>query len=96
MYYLLHVTQTELTMGYARRSVSLLGATGNIGVQTLDVLRSERERFELVSVAGGDQLSELAAIVHEFGVKSVAVKSERASRRPLRSPRRGRGDPGRR
>jgi 1-deoxy-D-xylulose-5-phosphate reductoisomerase len=64
-------------VSHARRSVSLLGATGNIGVQTLDVLRAERERFELVSVAGGDQLSELAAIVHEFDVKNVAVKSER-------------------
>jgi 1-deoxy-D-xylulose-5-phosphate reductoisomerase len=64
-------------MSQARRSVSLLGATGNIGVQTLDVLRLERERFELVSVAGGDQLSELAAIVREFDVKNVAVKSER-------------------
>lgn len=64
-------------MSHARRSVSLLGATGNIGVQTLDVLRGEPERFELVSVAGGDQLSELAAIVHEFDVKNVVVKSER-------------------
>jgi 1-deoxy-D-xylulose-5-phosphate reductoisomerase len=63
-------------MSYARRSVALLGATGSIGVQTLDVLRLERERFELVSIAGGEQLSELAAIVHEFDVKRVAVKSE--------------------
>jgi 1-deoxy-D-xylulose-5-phosphate reductoisomerase len=63
-------------MSYARRSVALLGATGSIGVQTLDVLRLERERFELVSIAGGEQLSELAAIVHEFDVKRVAVKSD--------------------
>jgi 1-deoxy-D-xylulose-5-phosphate reductoisomerase len=63
-------------MSYARRSVALLGATGSIGVQTLDVLRLERERFELVSIAGGEHLSELAGIVREFDVKSVAVKSE--------------------
>ncbi len=62
-------------MSYARRSVALLGATGSIGVQTLDVLRREPERFELVSIAGGEQLSELAATVREFGVKRVAVKS---------------------
>ncbi|HEY5104084.1 MAG TPA: 1-deoxy-D-xylulose-5-phosphate reductoisomerase [Acidimicrobiales bacterium] len=59
-----------------RRSVALLGATGSIGVQTLDVLRHERERFELVSIAGGEQLSELAAIAKEFDVKSIAVKSQ--------------------
>jgi 1-deoxy-D-xylulose-5-phosphate reductoisomerase len=64
-------------MSPSRRSVALFGATGSIGVQTLDVLRREREKFELVSIAGGEQLSELAAIVKEFDVKSVAVKSER-------------------
>jgi 1-deoxy-D-xylulose-5-phosphate reductoisomerase len=63
-------------MSYARQSVALLGATGSIGAQTLDVVRHERERFELVSIAGGEQLSELAAIVEEFDVKRVAVKTE--------------------
>jgi 1-deoxy-D-xylulose-5-phosphate reductoisomerase len=62
-------------MSFARQSVALLGATGSIGVQTLDVLRRERERFELVSIAGGEQLGELAAIVEEFDVKRVAVKT---------------------
>ena len=70
-------------MSYARQSVALLGATGSIGVQTLDVLRHERERFELVSIAGGEQLGELASIVEEFDVKRVAVKSD-AHRSTLR------------
>ena len=56
--------------------MALLGATGSIGVQTLDVLRREPERFELVSLAGGEQLSELAAIAREFNVSRVGVKSE--------------------
>ncbi len=63
-------------MSHSRRSVALLGATGSIGVQTLDVLRREKDRFELVAVAGGEQLSELAAIAHEFRVKTIAVKSD--------------------
>jgi len=67
-------------MSPARRSVALLGATGSIGVQTLDVLRHERDRFELVSVSGGEQLSELAAIVNEFRVTRVGVKSEQHRR----------------
>ncbi|MGH3731854.1 MAG: 1-deoxy-D-xylulose-5-phosphate reductoisomerase [Acidimicrobiales bacterium] len=56
--------------------MALLGATGSIGAQTLDVLRSERQRFELVSIAGGEQLSELAAIAREFGVRQVGVKTK--------------------
>ncbi len=63
-------------MSHARKSVALLGATGSIGVQTLDVLRREPERFELVSLAGGEHLSELAAMAREFGVRQIAVKSE--------------------
>ena len=63
-------------MSHVRRSVALLGATGSIGVQTLDVLRREPERFELISLAGGDRLSELAAIAREFNVRQISVKSE--------------------
>ncbi|MGD0853124.1 MAG: 1-deoxy-D-xylulose-5-phosphate reductoisomerase [Acidimicrobiales bacterium] len=59
-----------------RRSVALLGATGSIGTQTLDVLRREPERFELVALSGGEQLNELAAVVNEFRVTRVAVISE--------------------
>ncbi|HEY1825375.1 MAG TPA: 1-deoxy-D-xylulose-5-phosphate reductoisomerase [Acidimicrobiales bacterium] len=59
-----------------RSRVALLGATGSIGVQTLDVLRSERERFELIAIAGGEQLSELAAIAREFHVARIGVKSD--------------------
>jgi 1-deoxy-D-xylulose-5-phosphate reductoisomerase len=64
-------------MSTTQRSVALLGATGSIGLQTLDVLRRERERFELVAVSGAQQLSELAAIVDEFNVTRVGVLSER-------------------
>ncbi|NNN01083.1 MAG: 1-deoxy-D-xylulose-5-phosphate reductoisomerase [Acidimicrobiaceae bacterium] len=59
-----------------RHSVALMGATGSIGTQTLDVLRREVESFELVSIAGGEQLSELAAIAREFQVARVGVISE--------------------
>jgi 1-deoxy-D-xylulose-5-phosphate reductoisomerase len=63
-------------MPSVRRSVALLGATGSIGTQTLDVLRSEPERFELVALSGAEQLTELAAITKEFRVRRVGVVSE--------------------
>ena len=63
-------------MSSTRRSVALLGATGSIGTQTLDVLRREPENFELVSIAGGEHLSELVAIAEEFSVSSIGVMSE--------------------
>lgn len=56
-----------------RRRVALLGATGSIGRQTLDVLRREPASFDLVSIAGGTRLAELAEVVREFGVRRVGV-----------------------
>jgi 1-deoxy-D-xylulose-5-phosphate reductoisomerase len=64
-------------MALTRPRVALLGATGSIGTQTLDVLREERERFELVALAGGQRLAELAVITKEFNVRSIGVVSER-------------------
>jgi 1-deoxy-D-xylulose-5-phosphate reductoisomerase len=60
----------------ARPSVALLGATGSIGSQTLEVLRREPDAFELNSIAGSSRLSELAAIAKEFHVSRVGVVNE--------------------
>ncbi len=56
-----------------RRRVAVLGATGSIGRQTLDVLRLEPDSFELVSIAGGTRLAELAQVAEEFHVRRVGV-----------------------
>jgi len=69
-----------LTMPTVRRSVALLGATGSIGTQTLDVLRREPELFELVALSGGEQLGELASIVNEFHVTRRRCHQRRPSR----------------
>jgi 1-deoxy-D-xylulose-5-phosphate reductoisomerase len=64
-----------------RTRVALMGATGSIGSQTIDVLRREPERFELVALAGGHRVHELAAIVNEFHVTSVGVSDDEDRRR---------------
>ncbi len=46
------------------RDVVILGSTGSIGTQALDVIRSRRDRFRVVALtAGGSQLDLLAAQV---------------------------------
>jgi len=64
-------------MSPSRTRVALLGATGSIGTQTLDVLREAGDAFELVSIAGGQRLAELGAIAKEFNVRNVGVVSDR-------------------
>lgn len=46
--------------------VLLLGATGSIGQQTLDVLRDHPDDFELVGISAGHDLDGLKAIIDEF------------------------------
>jgi len=50
-----------------RRRVALLGATGSIGTQTLDLAERHPERIEIVALAGGRQVEKLAerAVRHQ-------------------------------
>ncbi len=58
------------------RTVALMGATGSIGTQSLDVLRRERDTLRLVSISGARRVDELIAIAREFSVESVGVATE--------------------
>ena len=56
------------------RALVLLGSTGSIGTQALDVVRAAPDRFRVVGLAaGGDRPDVLAAQALEFGVEAVAV-----------------------
>jgi 1-deoxy-D-xylulose-5-phosphate reductoisomerase len=56
------------------RDVVLLGATGSIGTQALDIVRRNPDRFRVVGVgAGGGNVDLLAAQALEFGVDVVGV-----------------------
>ncbi|MDE3031375.1 MAG: 1-deoxy-D-xylulose-5-phosphate reductoisomerase [Acidobacteriota bacterium] len=67
-------------MTTSRSRVALMGATGSIGTQTIDVLRREPDRFELVALSSGRRVRELAELVKEFGVRRVAVAGEEQRR----------------
>jgi 1-deoxy-D-xylulose-5-phosphate reductoisomerase len=63
-------------MGERRRRVVILGSTGSIGTQALDIVRRNPDRFRVVALAaGGGQPGLLAAQAAEFGVAAVAVAS---------------------
>ena len=56
------------------REIVLLGATGSVGTQALDVVRRNRDRFRVVGLAaGGDRVDLLAQQALELGVEVVAV-----------------------
>jgi 1-deoxy-D-xylulose-5-phosphate reductoisomerase len=56
------------------RDVVLLGSTGSIGTQAIDVIRRAPERFRVVALgAGGGNVALLAAQALELGVDAVGV-----------------------
>lgn len=56
--------------------ISLLGATGSIGQQTLDVIRNNREKFQLVSMSFGRNIDLGLKAIFEFEPEFVAVQSK--------------------
>jgi 1-deoxy-D-xylulose-5-phosphate reductoisomerase len=54
--------------------VAIAGSTGSIGVQTIDVVRAERDRYQVVGLsAGGSSVATLVAQARELRPKIVAV-----------------------
>ncbi|WP_312097935.1 1-deoxy-D-xylulose-5-phosphate reductoisomerase [Niallia sp.] len=58
--------------------ISLLGATGSIGTQTLDVIKSHPDMFQLVAFSSGRNIELTKQIIQEFrpSLVSVAEKSD--------------------
>ncbi|MBD3943387.1 1-deoxy-D-xylulose-5-phosphate reductoisomerase [Microbacterium sp. NEAU-LLC] len=55
------------------RRVLILGSTGSIGTQALDVVRANPRRFEVVGLAAGSDRAGLGAQAAEFGVENTAL-----------------------
>jgi len=62
------------------RRVVILGSTGSIGTQALDVIGANRDRFEIVGLAAGTNRDELAAQAERFGVGETALGADDAER----------------
>ena len=59
------------------KRVSILGATGSIGTQTLDVIRLNRDKFTLEAISVGENIDVLRKIIAEFNPRLVSVKHEK-------------------
>lgn len=55
------------------KNLVILGATGSIGDNTLEVVRGNRDRLNVVGIAGNKNFRKLAKIAEEFDVKHVGI-----------------------
>ncbi|MBP5382299.1 MAG: 1-deoxy-D-xylulose-5-phosphate reductoisomerase [Bacteroidales bacterium] len=60
----------------SKRRIAILGSTGSIGTQTLDVVRQHRDLFEVEMISAGSNVELLAAQALEFDVNNVVICNE--------------------
>lgn len=61
-----------------KKQISIIGSTGSIGTQTLEVIEKIQDRFEILALAGGDNINVLRKQIKQFKPKVVCVKSNDA------------------
>ncbi|UCH98678.1 MAG: 1-deoxy-D-xylulose-5-phosphate reductoisomerase, partial [Candidatus Aminicenantes bacterium] len=62
------------------RYIALLGSTGSIGTNTLEVIGQNREEFQLTGIAAGENTELLKKQVQTFSPDIIAVKQESDAR----------------
>lgn len=66
-------------MQLAKKRVAILGSTGSIGTQALDVIAQHEDRFRVVGLAAGKQIDKLRAQAARFDVAVTASAQDGAA-----------------
>ena len=61
------------------KKISILGATGSIGTQTLDVIRVSNNEIELIGITANSSVDKIIEIIEEFSPKYVAMMESKAA-----------------
>lgn len=62
------------------KNISILGATGSIGTQTLDVIRNSDGKINLIGITANSSVDKIKEIIGEFEPKYVAMMDENSSK----------------
>jgi 1-deoxy-D-xylulose-5-phosphate reductoisomerase len=62
-----------------KRRLTILGSTGSVGLQALDVVRAHPDRFEIVGLAAGRSAAALREQAREFSPEFVALENGNAA-----------------
>lgn len=70
---------------HVRTRVAILGCTGSIGTQALDVCRQHADRLQVVALSAHSRTEELVRFAREFDVAHTAVTDPRRAADPILS-----------
>ena len=62
------------------KKIGILGATGSIGTQTLEIVRNHRDEVQVVALAAGKNAALLEKQIREFEPRLAVLWDEEASR----------------
>ncbi len=64
------------------KKITIIGCTGSIGTQTLNIIRKNRALFEVVALSGGfhDELEQMLLLVEEFQPQLVYMIEEKTAK----------------
>jgi 1-deoxy-D-xylulose-5-phosphate reductoisomerase len=60
------------------RSISIFGATGSVGLSTLDLIRQHRSQYRVIALTANGNAAALAKLAIEFGAELAVVADEAA------------------
>jgi 1-deoxy-D-xylulose-5-phosphate reductoisomerase len=60
------------------RTLSIFGATGSVGLSTLDLVRQHREQYRVIALTANGQAADLAELAKEFDAEIAVVADEAA------------------
>ena len=60
-----------------QRKITILGSTGSIGVNTLDLVRSRSDEFNVVGLTAGENFDLLIKQANEFKPEIIAISNEK-------------------
>ena len=61
-----------------RRTLSIFGATGSVGLSTLDLVRQHRDKYRGAALTANGNATELAKLAREFEAEIAVVAEDTA------------------
>lgn len=59
------------------RKITILGVTGSIGLQAIDVITSHPEQFDIIAVSAGHNIKKLEEVLNKIAISYVCVLEEK-------------------
>ena len=61
-----------------KKKIAILGSTGSIGKQTIDIIRKNKKNFKILLLTANRNHNLLAKQIKEFKVKNVIVSDKKS------------------